>query len=250
MADYTKEDSLVHYEDCRGLWSRGPRPSEQARKVEPITPYYQNLYRYTDVVSQHSRQTKKGHFLWFISGAVNMAFNTGIANVTNPVPLYRSTIGTITDVSLTSTQYTDGSGYHDMTFRGEYLWESNRFFPARQYGKFWSKPYNADKVQVFPLNTMRGVHYDGGAWPGWKDDTNGGSTLVFKEGIGEDGENLDTVGVGFHGWGGYTYHVYGGNSINIFSSLYPPFGIGPRLTTTTDMMFHMLLVNERRATEL
>lgn len=242
MHDYSREDSLVHFEDCRGLWSRGPRPAEQAKKVEPITPYYQNLYRYTQVIVQHARQTEKSGFFGLLA-TLNMLLKPITVSVINPVPLYRARVGDAitTGNSLLNGQNTNGSGYHDMTFRGEYLWESSRFFPAKKFGRFWSRPYNADKVQVFDAKDLVGTFYDGGAWTGWKDDSTG-TTLVVQEGIDEDGGEFVTNLL--------DNDIFTGNPINVFQSLYPPFAVGPKLSTTRNMRFHMLLVNERRATEI
>jgi hypothetical protein len=44
--DYSRQDEMVHWEDLRGVFSRGPRPAEQPRKVVPVQPYYINPYRY------------------------------------------------------------------------------------------------------------------------------------------------------------------------------------------------------------
>lgn len=44
--DYIRQDDSVHYEDLRGLISRGPKPAFQPIKVTPVQPYYVNAMAY------------------------------------------------------------------------------------------------------------------------------------------------------------------------------------------------------------
>lgn len=46
MLDYTRQDDQVHWEELRGVYSRGPRPGEQPRRSTPSLPYYINTGRY------------------------------------------------------------------------------------------------------------------------------------------------------------------------------------------------------------
>jgi hypothetical protein len=54
--DYVRQDELVHYEDLRGMFSRGPRPQEQPIKVVPVQPYYINWYDYDYLHADRARR--------------------------------------------------------------------------------------------------------------------------------------------------------------------------------------------------
>jgi hypothetical protein len=41
-ADYARQDDAQHYEEYRGIFSRGPRPGEQPKRTTPILPYFVN----------------------------------------------------------------------------------------------------------------------------------------------------------------------------------------------------------------
>ncbi len=41
-ADYLRQDDSQHYEEFRGVFSRGPRPGEQPKRTVPILPYFVN----------------------------------------------------------------------------------------------------------------------------------------------------------------------------------------------------------------
>lgn len=93
--DQLHQDDTVHYEDVRGSWSKGPKPAQAALFTAPSTPYYANLFRYSDLkVVRHS--------------------------------------ATIAQLAFWQTAVTD---WFRVAFRSEYVWESPAWFPVAQYGK-------------------------------------------------------------------------------------------------------------------
>lgn len=55
MLDYVRQDDWQHWEEFRGIFSRGPRPAEQPKKVTPILPYYLNSYSVAGMVTEQAR---------------------------------------------------------------------------------------------------------------------------------------------------------------------------------------------------
>lgn len=138
--DYERQDDCAHYEDLRGIFSRGPRAAEQPRKVVPSKPYFINMYGYnaTNAVPVHA------------------------ANPLAPLPLFSATV----------------SAYFRLAFRTEYVWESSTFFPIDLQNRenleqmnVWRARFSGDGTLTAPLQTS----YDAGAWTGWKDDLGGAS---------------------------------------------------------------------------
>jgi hypothetical protein len=177
----------MHYEDLRGIYSRGPRPQEQPKKVMPVTPYYVNQFRYTTIDTFEALK-QNGRY-----------------------PLFRSNV----------------TNWFEMKFRYEYLWESAELFPTNDVGKEILGMMQYDLLRIpRPQITNTLVRFDGGAWTGWKDDK--------PAPLGESDTN-------------YKLHT---NKSNIFQSTFMPLATGPVLDVTTDMVFHLVLVNERRASPL
>lgn len=135
--DYQRQDSLVHYEDLRGIYSRGPRPAEQPKKVQPGLPYYQNVYRYNGVTVGRARE-QQGYY-----------------------PLYKVEV----------------YDWFEFTFRSEYLWESGRLFPVGEQGAERLDAANYEFAGLFPRAQFSRIRFDDGAWTGFKDDVPGVSTL-------------------------------------------------------------------------
>lgn len=193
--DYVRQDELVHWEDLRGLFSRGKRPTEQPIKVNPVQPYYQNVFRYGTIVGDSSYQN-------------------------GTYPLFRAGV----------------TNWFRMSFRSEYFWESGSMFPTSLYGIEKLAWMNAAKARHNAPASMSTIKYDTGAWTGWKDDIQGGANDV------NSGNKVGTVS-----WNVYTLVTGAGRILTPFESDQQVAAIGPELSTTKDMIFHMVLVPERRS---
>lgn len=195
--DYVRQDELVHWEDLRGMYSRGKRPTEQPIKVSPVQPYYMNPFRYDPIVQDSS-------------------FHNGT------YPNFRGKI----------------SNWFSMTFRSEYLWESGAFFPVTKVGAEFLEAMNASKTRFLDATAVSKIRYDHGAYVGWKDDWDATDQTNATTGYG--------VGkVGFRTF--ESFQSGGGRSLSPFESGTQVVGVGPRLPQTVDMLFHLVLVTERRS---
>lgn len=185
--DYQRQDSLVHYEDLRGIYTRGPRPQEAPKKLDSIGPYFQNAFTYGGVVAIRTRSISDDSGLGFRR-------NQGILP-----PRYEATI----------------QRFFSMSFRSEYVWESSGFYPVSDNGV---EALGAVNWRIAKLPNQRGerLRYDAGAWTGWKDEYYYTGTQVMS--------------------------MYR----NVFDTKYLPWAPCTRLPQTTRMVFHLVLVNERR----
>lgn len=198
VLDYQRTDEMMHYEDVRGVFSRGPRPGESPLKVQPAGAYYVNAYKYSSI-------------------------DTVAARNNNEYPAYKATV----------------TGWFDMRFRTEYVWESATLFPATASGRHTPSAANIT-VTRFQFRPDWPIQFDGGAWAGWKDD-------VVTNGIDAN------------------YHLYftrnGSAYTNVFLQQYMPLAVGPELrdmrdpstaakVLTKQMYFHLVLLNARRETPL
>lgn len=149
--------------------------------------------------------------------------NTVLARNTSNIPLHTATV----------------DNWFGFTFRQEYYWESASMFPASLHGREALTFMNITKAissRLFRphLATTGNIAYDAGAWVGWKDD----KTVTGRA----DGAYSisSTEGIIAH------------SNKNVFTGLYMPIGVGPRLikdpsvTITYDIIMHMVLVPERR----
>lgn len=190
--DYGRQNDLVHYEDLRGAYSRGPRPAEQPKKVVPVSPYYINLYQYDWVQYRESvprNQRDKYH---------------------TDVPMFRCEV----------------ANWWRLKFRSQYVVESEAHFPTDVLGREYLVGLNPEKTRFLSAYEQEKVHYDSGAWTGWKDDYNVGAGL---------------------GAFGLTQDLNGNPYPSIFAQTYMPYSVGPSLAQTTSMYMHLVLVGERRA---
>lgn len=137
VLNYVRQDETVHYEDLRGMYSRGKYPIGQLIKVSPVAPYYINPHRYNgfEVAEPMQKST---------------AFLT----------------------QLFPPSSTENRGlfvnWFRIAFRSEYVWESGSMFPSRRNGEelleavlWWRHRF---------LSSGASLYYDYGAWTGWKDD--------------------------------------------------------------------------------
>lgn len=206
MFDYIRQDEIIHYEDLRGTFSRGPRPAEPSRKVSPAGPYYSNAYSYRGITVEENVREKDDSI---IAGSPGF-------------PKYRPYWWV----------YTEVSGFFDMKFRHQYYWESETLFPTNDKGVEALLAVNYTKSRIPTTQQMSTIRFDDGAWTGWKDDVNASST-------GDTAYRL-------------YQHKLDGSVPNVFETGFMPFAVGPRLRdardleVTTDMLFSMVLVNERR----
>ena len=129
--DYLRQDEMNHYEDFRGIYSRGPRPQEAPKKVTTTSPYYINPYRYNNLSIRQARKQ----------------------------PNYPDFFATIAP-----------DGWFQMKFRYEFLWESGSLFPTDRYGVETLRYINAPIAQLESFKSLDAVRFDSGAWTGWKDD--------------------------------------------------------------------------------
>ena len=98
---------------------------------------------------------------------------------------------------------------------------------------------NASKTRFLPAPTMGKVHYDNGAYVGWKDDW---------EPVDQTQANITYGSVGKIGFRNFeSFQTGGGRPLTPFEAEVQVVGIGPRLPQTTDMLFHLVLVTERRS---
>lgn len=230
VLDYMRQDEIMHYEDFRGMFSRGPRPAEQPIKVVPVGPYYVNPYSYIGVTIQHNVRINDGNI---ISGS------PGYPKVRILYNANRTGIG----------------GWFDMKFRSEYYWESAWLFPCNDRGKEELYATNYTKTRHVLRPSTR---FDGGAWTGWKDDTTTSGTsdpeykikfeyVPITQSLRISNQTAEIIG------GPDFLDVKGANA---FDTGFMPVGIGPKIidpagqTITRDMIFSMVLVNERRETSI
>jgi hypothetical protein len=187
---YIRQDELVHYEDLRGVYSRGKHPENTPIRTNPVQPYYVNWFQYDVFGRQYARSDDgDNHF--------NGAY-------VKPAYLLRTNI-------INAFQG---------TFRREYLWESGSMFPA-QIGSYIELPMYANgRLTRYNEAGQRGATLDNGAWTGWKDDC-----PVANE-------------------NDVNYKLF---NFAVFAAPWHPLAVGPQLVdNTTDLIFHMVLLNERR----
>lgn len=139
MMDYTRQDDTTHYEEFRGIFSRGPRPGEGPRRSQPILPYFINQGRYNRI--------------W--------TFKAANKNDAHP------------------NHFVDWSSYFSIHFRHEYVWESASLFPTNAQGDEQLGYVNLEHARVFSNSGGGNVRYDGGAYIGWKDDYQGVGTALM-----------------------------------------------------------------------
>lgn len=138
--NYSREDYLVHYEELRGLYTRGPRPEEAPKKLDSVGPYYQNVFTYGTVRAY----TSQGYATYGLSKSSS----------SRRVPArYEAVI----------------RNFFMMTFRTRYVYESAGLFPATQNGALDPSQFNARLARLSGQNEAK-ARYDGGAWTGWKDE--------------------------------------------------------------------------------
>lgn len=201
--DYVRQDELVHWEDLRGMFSRGKRPTEQPIKVSPVQPYFINPFKYSQIIQDSAWQNGSyPNYTVFESGGV-----LGVVN------------------------------WFEMKFRSEYYWESGTLFPVSAYGAERLEAVNAYKARTLTPTQMNAVRFDNGAWVGWKDDATAAFTL-----------QTSTSTIGFANAEYMNNNPPIGRLLTPFEAGAQVVGVGPRLPQTKDMIFHMVLITERRST--
>lgn len=181
--DYIRqEENFTHYEELRGMFSFGKKPQQTPIKVSPGSPYYVNAMDYYQFDSTRNPwQTAYPAFYAFITR------------------------------------------FFTMKFRSEYYWESGTLFPAKRFGDEFLPATNVDwtRYDTHDVNLRTQLHWDSGAWAGWKDD-------IQTSGTGDPNYKLWTL------------------LPSVFSDGFQPIAVGPRLPVTKDMYYHLVLVPERR----
>lgn len=151
--DYVRQDETVHYEDLRGIYSRGQLPAAGVKKTVPVAPYYINTFRYYGIGSRPA-----------------------FRNPGYPGFHVRPDPGVISST---------GNGYYPFrtAFRHEYVWESAAFFPATDRGAERLDAIGWWRTRYLSLADVGAIYYDYGAWTGWKDDVplsnSGGSPSLY-----------------------------------------------------------------------
>lgn len=209
--DYVRQDAQVHYEELRGIISRGQRPQEQPKKLAPSLPYFVNPMEY-DMI-RVTRAYKNPAYPRFTTGPQTTHGTAGVGN------------------------------WFAMKFRHVYNWENGALFPTDAPGRagaprgreaLWA--LNLNLMRVYPTTgnatTQAASHltYDPGAWTGWKDDAYTGVS-----------SGQPVMGDETHA----NYRLWS-NKTNVFETGQMPLAVGPRLLTSRRMYFGLCLVNERR----
>jgi hypothetical protein len=205
--NYVRQDEMMHYEDYRGIWSRGPRPQEAPRKVTPAGPYYVNPFEYGPVTIEYGYQPNKAN---------------SSGRVSNFYPIYRATV----------------NAWFRMTFRYQYTWESGSLFPVDLAGveQLWAM--NPARTRFANPNQLSAVRFDDGAWVGWKDDVAtandaaAGYKLYYQFGSG-----LSAI---LHA----TTHLFQSRFMPV--AVGPELRTPGGTRVSQDMIFHLVLVPERR----
>lgn len=160
MLDYTRQDDTVHWEELRGIFSRGPRPAEQVKKVTSTSPYYVNAYE------------------WETLSTIG-AYNGRSGTAQSPYPKLSVAAG----------------NHFWMSFRHTYNWESATLFPTDLFGVEQLAAANLERARFDSAVASKGsLRYDSGAWVGWKENL-GVAPLQWK-GWGSDWKGLAFVGEG------------------------------------------------------
>lgn len=139
--EVSRTDETVHYEDLRGIFSRGPRPSEAPKKVTPVAPYYVNpmsydSFRYTDAYRNASYTKLKVRVReWF-------------------------------DMKFRSEYFVESGAWFPTDNSGGELLSAINYRLTRGFN--------------LPGTLPGQVRYDTGAWTGWKDDAYQGFSLALS----------------------------------------------------------------------
>jgi hypothetical protein len=150
MADYIRQDDTMHWEELRGIFSRGPRPAEQVKKITPSVPYYIQAARWAKIWSTGAYTARSGF---------------------SKSPYLRLVV--------------EPSNNFWMGFRYQYNWESASFFPTDIFGVEDLRFVNLERARFESISSAQGsMRYDGGAWVGWKDDGGYGSLHWNRDAFG------------------------------------------------------------------
>lgn len=205
--DYVRQLELVHWEDLRGCFTRGPRPAEGPRKITPVAPYHLNAFRYDKLHWRRASPTSGGTGVVAVPGEL---LATGA-----PEPRF----------------YAGVTQWFRLSFRSEYIVESPQWFPTGRYGDEFLGGFLPERTRYLAPGELAQLRYDAGAWVGWKDDAPGG-TLVHGVRLPESKGLPDTA--------------EGAAITNVFNEPTMPVAVGPELAESTDVFMHLVLVPERR----
>lgn len=241
IIEFQKIDEVVHYEECRGGWSNGPRPARDIISITGGDPYYLNPKRYLHFRSEIRPGARPNNR--------SSAFYCDV----------------------------DDRGWFSLTFRHTYVWESASLFPVNLVSlrTYKHAPWliDHDLTRVFDLSSLmtKPTAYDPGAWAGWKDDhpspyqavgafwdAGTCTTLHWRSdfapypagGICEldnptvDKRNVDNADSEDRP------HNYTPNSNIFHANEMPNMAVGPRLPETRRVLFGLTLVNERRTSQV
>jgi hypothetical protein len=158
--NYVRQDETVHWEDLRGIYSRGPYPAAAPTKVAAGSPYYVNPHRYKGIQ---------------VSQTLNVS----------SYPLFQVLVDRTGPSTTTSPPTGAGIDWFRTSFRSEYVWESGSMFPTNRFGKerldgvmWWRHRF---------IGFSNNLYYDYGAWTGWKDDDLNVSTPKITGGFLRNG---------------------------------------------------------------
>jgi hypothetical protein len=137
--DYSRTDQLVHFEDLRGLYSRGPKPTEPPKKVTPVQPYYVNPMQYDS--------------FRYLQAYRNPSF-----------PKYSVRVTRWFDMKFRSEYFVESGAYFPTDQYGAELLAAINYRLMRGVN--------------MPGQLPGQIRYDSGAWVGWKDDADTGTAVT------------------------------------------------------------------------
>lgn len=143
---YVRQDETVHYEDVRGVYSRGKYPTAQPIKVAATSPYYINQFQYGGVQVGGTLQ-RSNYPLFHVIEHTNYGVGLGIR-------------------------------WFRQAFRSEYVWESASLFPTSLQGAEKLAAALWWRTRYLPSASVSTIYYDYGAWTGWKDDLEATSNVI------------------------------------------------------------------------
>lgn len=147
IINYVRQDETVHYEDVRGVYSRGKYPTAQPIKVASTSPYYINQFKYYGVQVGDTLQRSLYPLFHVVETSAPLAAGLRLQ-------------------------------WFRQAFRSEYVWESASLFPTYLEGAERLEAVLWWRTRYLPAASVSTVYYDYGAWTGWKDDLDANSNVV------------------------------------------------------------------------
>jgi hypothetical protein len=226
--NYVRQDDMMHWEEYRGFYSVGSAPTRNSVLVQPSAgAYLVNTFQYENLIRQ------------------NIVQNVTADDDGDTIPN-----GAIEYLARIKTGTQGDRGWFATTFRAKYNWYSSSFFPTDLMHRLEPK-YLYPKYSVLDYGTA--IHYDSGAWVGWKDDLPITSTNLEWT---DDATTMSTsapISIGPAPSSAIGYNIFDPRYLftaNAFRRARKPLALGPRLPQSRDLIISLSLVNSRRATPI